>query len=79
MSICARCEHFTVQHHPQQAAHGLGHCVGFLASIESFVDWNGTPCRLYRQAKQMAPRDRWILVQEARIAGATPAANVAAA
>ena len=64
--ICARCEHFTLKTDPARAAAGLGHCIGFLVAIESFVPWNTPVCRLYRKAKQIEPREAWILQMEAK-------------
>lgn len=60
MTICASCENFTLRNDAARRAVGLGQCIGFLEAIESFVPWNTPACRLYRKAKQMAPREVWI-------------------
>lgn len=66
---CARCEHFGLREHPEQAAHGLGRCKGFdghVAPVEPFVRWNATPCVLFGKAKDMAIRQGWIDRQTAK-------------
>lgn len=63
---CARCQHFSMRDHPQQAAAGLGQCVGFLILIQSFVRWDGSKCGLYRPAREMGPRDKFIKKMESK-------------
>ena len=62
--ICARCQHFTTREHPEQAAIGWGHCVGFIAEAKDFVRGDREICRLYRKAEQMTPREAWIIKME---------------
>lgn len=66
MTICARCEHFTLKTDPARVAAGEGQCIGFLEEIKEFVAWDAPTCRLYRRAKEMAPREVWIAARQAQ-------------
>jgi len=62
--MCARCEYFTTRDiPPEQAEKNRGECVYFLVGVGDYVDWNGN-CKKYRPAKQMAPREKFILKME---------------
>jgi hypothetical protein len=60
---CARCQHWSIKDSPERAARGEGHCIGFLEGIGSFMNWDAPRCGLYRTAKQMAPREKFILAR----------------
>jgi hypothetical protein len=74
MNICARCQHFTTQptndkkedpdeilRAAMRAEVGIGQCIGFLEMAQIFVEWDDKECGRHQAAKQMAPRDKWIL------------------
>lgn len=63
MKICALCRHFTTQHHPEQGAVGMGHCVGFLEATLTFVAFDNETCSLFKPASQVAARQKYIEVQ----------------
>lgn len=66
--ICARCDHFRMKDHPEQAALGMGRCHGYdghVAPVEPFVRWDAKFCVNYSRAKDWQTRDRWIARQEA--------------
>lgn len=74
---CARCEHWTLKTSPERAVRGEGHCIGFLESLMDFTNWDAPRCGLYRQAKQMAPREKWISARIAANAAAGSNTNAA--
>jgi len=63
---CAFCERFTTAKHPEQAAAGLGRCTGFdqPGRPEAFVAWDNAPCVLFKEARDRAPRARYVAQQQ---------------
>lgn len=74
MTICAQCQVFSMKEHPKHATEGLGRCrieeklkPGTpAASIAMFRPWGAEACGKYEAARQMAPRDKWIKIQEGK-------------
>jgi hypothetical protein len=65
---CAMCERFDTAKHPQQAAAGLGRCTGFdqPGQPEAFVAWDNAPYVLFKEARDRAPRARYVAQQQAQ-------------
>lgn len=65
---CVHCERFSIPGHPQQAAAGLGRCTGFdqPGQPEAFVAWDNAPCVLFKEARDRAPRARYVAQQQAK-------------
>ncbi|MES2262128.1 MAG: hypothetical protein V4724_26710 [Pseudomonadota bacterium] len=70
---CARCRFFTLKDLPPRAADGEGHCIGYLESLPHLVEWDRPRCGMYRAAKPMTAREKWI---ETRIAARNAAAEL---
>jgi len=56
---CLHCKFFQVKEHPEQAARGLGHCLGFLPSAMDFMGWDDKTCRSFRDASDIDAREQW--------------------
>jgi len=65
---CAMCERFDTDQYRQQAAAGLGRCTGFdqPSQPEAFVAWDNAPCVLFKEARDRAPRARYVAQQQAQ-------------
>lgn len=67
--VCAECQHLTTKGDPEQMVHGKGRCTGYegYAPLKNpIVPWNQRACRLFRWARDMAPRKRWMEKQKAK-------------
>lgn len=73
---CAHCKFFTTVTDPARAAAGKGHCIGFLAELRTFVEWDDAECSLYRKAQPSAAREAWISAREAQKHSSVASANV---
>lgn len=57
---CAYCAHFSLKAAPEQAAHGIGACLGYDAPVEPFVRWDGPFCVLFRKAADLGARRQYV-------------------
>lgn len=74
---CGVCRFFTLKDLPPRAVDGEGHCIGYLESLPHLVEWDRPRCGLYRVARPLAPREKWISKLQLRIAGRGAVVNAA--